>query len=162
MTIYAEIVGYLPNGGAIQKDFDYGCAPNTFAVYVYRITYTNSSGKVFEFSAKQVQDYCKKVGLNPVPELYYGSAALWYELYSGKTLEADMNLDDWRLEMLELLKELYTNQDCFMCNNKVPEEGLVYRIEDLGLKAYKLKSTRFLEYETKQLDKGNTNLEDNN
>ena len=159
MTIYAEIVGFLPSGNYIQKDFDYDCAPNTFEVYVYRITYTNPSGKVFEFSAKQVHNYCTKVGLNAVPELYYGSAALWYEIYSGKTLEADMPLDAWRAEMLSLLKDTYNNKDCFMCANKVPEEGIVYRIESLDLEAYKLKSTRFLEYETKQLDKGNIDIE---
>ena len=27
MTIYAEIVGFLPNGGYIQKGYDYGCIP---------------------------------------------------------------------------------------------------------------------------------------
>ena len=26
MTVYYEIVGFLPNGGYIQKGYDYGCA----------------------------------------------------------------------------------------------------------------------------------------
>ena len=159
MTIYAEIVGYLPNGGTIQKDFDYGCTPNTFEVYVYRITYTNPSGKVFEFSAKQVQQYCKKVGLNPVPELYYGRAIDLYEMLSDTTVDNNKDMEVWRSEFLKVLKEKYTNEPCYMCNNNVPEEGIVYRIEKLGLEAYKLKSPDFLEYETKQIDKGNIDIE---
>ena len=27
MTLYYEIVGFLPNGGYIQKNYDYGCVP---------------------------------------------------------------------------------------------------------------------------------------
>lgn len=55
MTAYYEIVGYLPNGGAIQKlggkAFDYGFEPpksveeykygENFGVQIYRLTYTN-------------------------------------------------------------------------------------------------------------------------
>ena len=78
LTVYAEIVGYMPNGQMIQKDYDYKCVYNPksfdyqkmtpkqmyharlFDIIVYRITYTNVDGKVFEFSTQQVKEFCKK------------------------------------------------------------------------------------------------------
>jgi len=158
MTLYYEIVGFLPNGGAIQKDYDYGCEENKHAIYIYRITQTNVDGKVFEFSAKQVQDFCKKNGLNPVPELYYGYA---FELYSFQNLN-DPSLESWREEFLNYIKFQYNEKRCFMCKNTVPEEGVVVRIEGLDCEAYKQKSNAFYARETAELDKGESNIEDEN
>ena len=74
----------------IQKDYDYKCVYNPksfdyqkmtpkqmyharlFDIIVYRITYTNVDGKVFEFSTQQVKEFCKKYSLHSVKELYYG------------------------------------------------------------------------------------------
>lgn len=49
MTAYYEIVGFLPNGGYIQKNYDYGCMPpkegevytpeKHFKVRIYRVNY---------------------------------------------------------------------------------------------------------------------------
>ena len=44
----------------------------------------------------------------------------------------------------------------------VPEEGCVIRVEQENFEAYKQKSNRFYELETKQLDKGESNIEDEN
>lgn len=155
MTFYYEIVGFLPNGGSIQKGYDYGCEPTKHAVYIYRITQTNIKGKVFEFSAKQVQDFCKKNGLNAVPELYYGYA---------KDLNTNtmMIRDDFGDVFLYEIKKKYNEKDCYMCSTKQPEEGVVIRVEGLDFEAYKQKSTRFYELETKLLDKGESNIEDEN
>lgn len=49
-----------------------------------------------------------------------------------------------------------------MCINKVPEEGVVVRIEGNDFEAYKAKSERFYARETAQLDKGELNIEDEN
>ena len=149
MTFYYEIVGYLPNGGYIQKDFDYGCEVTKHAIYIYRITSTNVDGKVIEFSAKQVQDFCKQYGLNSVPELYYGYARDFYDYNSPE-------------ELLEIIKEQFNEKDCYICKNKVPEEGCVIRIDGLEFEAYKQKSERFYEKETVLLDKGESNIEDEN
>jgi hypothetical protein len=158
MTFYYEIVGFLPNGSKIQGNYDYGQEPGTFKIYIYRITYTNIDGKVFEFSAKQVQDFCRKNGLNAVPELYYGYAS---ELYPNLPIDYD-ELDIWRTNFLTCIKEEFNEKDCFMCKNKVPEEGCVVRVEGMEFEAYKAKSNAFYALETKLLDKGETNLEDEN
>lgn len=158
MTFYYEVVGYLPTGGLIQKDYDYGYEEGKFGIYIYRITYTNIYGKVFEFSAKQVQDFCNKHGLNAVPQLYYGYAR---DVVDSDGDKLSIN-DQWHDIFLEYLKKHYNDRNCFMCKNQVPEEGIVLRIEKLEFEAYKQKSNRFYERETKLLDKGESNIEDDN
>ena len=50
-----------------------------------------------------------------------------------------------------------------MCDESVPEEGVVIRKEKLiGCESYKVKSFRFLEWETKALDKGEVDVESEN
>ena len=154
MTFYYEIVGFLPNGGSIQKDYDYGCEPTKHAIYIYRITSTNVDGKVIEFSAKQVQDFCKKNGLNAVPELYYG--------YAKEFSDERMTKENWEVKFLDTIKQKYNEKDCFMCSTPQPEEGVVIRIEGNDFEAYKAKSERFYARETAQLDKGESNIEDEN
>jgi hypothetical protein len=154
LTFYFEIVGFMPNGDAIQKDFDYGCEAGKHKNYIYRITFTNPKGKVFELSAKQVQEYCKANGLLPVPQLYYG--------YAKDLLNVPYDERDFEEKFLARVKELYNEKDCYICANKVPEEGCVVRIEELGLECYKSKSEKFYLKESKDLDKGESNIEDEN
>lgn len=156
MTVYGEVAGFLVNGSYIQKGFDYGCEPNQHKLFIYRVTYTNPSGKVFEFSMKQVQDWCALNGLQAVPLLYYGYAK---DFYGALTVPS---IEQWREEFLAYVKSKYNEKDCYLCANKVPQEGCVLRIERLGLEAYKVKSTRFLEYETKNLDTGEIDIEEEN
>ena len=166
MTAYYEIVGYLPTGAMIQKDYDYGfIQPESpvayvhgihYGIFVYRLTYTNPDGKVFEFSAKQVQEWCKKNDLTPVFELFYGKAS---ELVP---LDKRFKIDAWKEKFLNTIKEKYNEHNCFICKNIVPEEGVVIRVEGLEFEAYKAKSNAFYERETKLLDKGESNIEDEN
>ena len=155
MTFYYEIVGYLPSGAGIQGKFDYGQEPGTFGVYIYRITSTNVDGKVIEFSAKQVQDFCKKNSLNAVPELYYGTVLNFDDMDYVSYNE----LPEFQNEFLKKVKSKYNEKDCYICSNKVPEEGCVIRIEGMEIEAYKQKSTAFYELETKMLDKGEVDIE---
>lgn len=153
-SIYYEIVGFMPDGSAIQKmkkPYDYGCKQGEFEIYIYRITYTSPDGKVFEFSTKQIQDWCNKMNLNAVPELYYGKAC---DLFEMEKWDSD--------EFLKRLGEKYLEKNCHMCNNKVPGEGIVVRVEKIDFEAYKFKSFAFKNAETKQLDKGVEDIEDNN
>lgn len=167
MTAYYEIVGFLPNGGYIQKNYDYGCIPPklendykpeiNFKVRIYRLTLTNVDGQVHEFSAREVQQWCKNNGLTPVTELYYGYA---------KDLYKDLNTSEhWYKNFLERLsndKNFYMEMDSPDCNNKVPHEGIVIKKENMVSTAAKLKAFKFLSGEQQQLDAGELNIEDNN
>lgn len=171
MTAYYEIVGYLPNGGAIQKlggkAFDYGFEPpqtskhlsitekreaidngdgsytlykygKNFGIQIYRLTYTNPDGRVYEFSARQVQQWCAKEGLKPVEEYYYGYA---------KDLYPDLDIaEHWNENFLQKLasdKNFFMECESPTCNNKVPHEGIVIKIENSLSEAYKLKCIKF-------------------
>ncbi len=163
LTTYYEIIGYLPNGSPIQKRYDYGCVPSVegepythekhFKVRIYRVTYTNVDGEVFEFSPKQVQQWCSKVGLIPVEECYYGRAK---DLYP----DIECNWNENFLERLSNDKNFYMELDSPHCINKVPHEGLVFRLEDNPNISLKLKCFRFLNKEQELLDKGESNIED--
>lgn len=167
MTLYYEIVGFLPNGGYIQKGFDYGCiAPKQgetyvhgvhFKVLIYRITQTNIDGQVHEFSAREVQQWCKFVGLNSVVEYYYGFAGNLYPDLKGS--------EHWNENFLQRLsddKDMYMECNSPSCANAVPHEGIVIKIENMKSEAFKLKCFRFLDKEGKALDKGESNIEDEN
>ena len=175
MTIYYEIVGYLPNGGWIQKNYDYGCEPPTsvtdpttgesvvqyrqgknFKVLVYRITLTNVDGQVHEFSAKEVQTWCKQRNILCAIEYYYGYA---FGLYPE--LEIDEHWSENFLQMLANDKSFNMEQDSPECNNKVPHEGLVIKIENMKSEAFKLKCFKFLGIEQDAALAGETNIEDN-
>lgn len=161
ISLYCEIVGYHPSGKMVQKDFDYGCEEKEHAVYVFRITHTDSFGVVREFSTQQVEDYCQKYMLDICPVFFKGKAVDFCGLPPhniDETTEEDL-LRDWREAFLNKAIEKYNEKDCFMCKNTVPEEGVVIRKEGEYFEAFKLKSLRFLAKETDDLDKGNAEEE---
>lgn len=167
MTVYYEIVRFLPNGDYIQKNYDYGCVPpkenetytpeRHFKVRVYRVTLTNVDGIVHEFSAREVQQWCKQVGLTPVTEYYYGYA---------KDLYPDLNLSEhWNENFMARLtndKNFNMEMNSPSCNNKVPHEGIVIKIENMKSEAFKLKCFKFINAEGASLDAGVSNIEDEN
>ena len=166
MTIYAEIVGYLPNGAYIQNEYDYGCIPpeapddyhegTHFKVAVYRITQTNVDGKVHEYSAREVQQFCEMHGIKAVNQFYYGTA---YNLYPHIINDEDYGEN--------FINELANDKEFFMemnspdCINQVPHEGIVIKKEDGIAHAWRLKTFAFMNREQKELDKGIENVEDN-
>ena len=166
MTIYYEIVGFLPTGRYIQKNYDYGCVPpkegesftheKHFKVRVYRITMTNVDGYVHEFSAKEVQEWCKANDLIPVTEYFYGYAK---DLYN---IPIDDNWTDTFWDTMANDKNFYMECNSPSCVNKVPHEGLVIKKEDMKSRAWKLKTFYFIRGESADLDAGVSNIEDEN
>lgn len=176
MTAYYEIVGYLPTGAYIQKNYDYGCVPpkegepytheKHFKVRIYRITITNVDGISHEFSAREVQQWCKQVGLTPVEEWYYGLAGdLYLDLRQDVNGEP-MYPEDWNQLFWEKLandKNFFMECNSPSCNNKVPHEGLVIKKEDMIPRAWKLKCWNFLsKVDQMELDNNISNIEDDN
>lgn len=164
MQVYAEIVGYLPSGGFIQKGYDYHCVQPTnneyiygknYKIMVYRVTLKNVDGVSHEFSAKEVQQWCKNVGLEPVIEYYYGYA---------RDLYPQLNEDeDWCNNFIECLgndERFYMEKYSPDCNNKVYHEGVVIKKEDGVPHAWKLKCFAFINKEQAELDSGDGNIED--
>ena len=153
ITLYGEAVGQLPTGAWIQKGYHYGTRPNEHGVYVYRITSTNSEGKVIEFSWPQIKEYCNKYGLKHVTEFYYGKAK---DYCPAIPLE-----QHWNQNFLAKLEaDFMRDRKCPLNSGDVWEEGIVVRVDGLfECPAYKLKNFAFLDKETKDLDKGVVDME---
>jgi hypothetical protein len=151
-TLYGEIVGYTADGAEIQKGYHYGCQPGTHRFLVYRATVTNPDGQVLELGWLQLKDFCAKYGLSMVPELWFGMAGEYLRPYCPP----DEHVGDWQDRLLKQLEMDFVNDGlCPFNNNEVPAEGIVVKVERLGeAESYKLKNFRFLEHETKMLDKG--------
>lgn len=156
-TLYGEILGYTPSGSPIQGKYDYGCQVGEHKFYVYKISVVNSDGKVIFLTDKQIEEYCEKVGLLYKDTfIYYGAAK---NLYPSM---GTANIENWRVNLLEFLEQDYNEKDCYMCANKVPEEGIIIRVENMeSYEAYKLKSKRFLLMESEEQEKEVANIEDN-
>ena len=152
ITLYGECVGFTKTGAYIQNDYDYGLEPGNFKLYIYRITQTNADGHVVEFTWPQIKEYCRKFNLNHVPEKYYGLA---------KDLFPDLDTTEhWHENFLNNLQDLFLEKNCVLCKNKVPAEGIVLRQDKtFDCEPFKLKSFRFLEKESKDLDKGIVDME---
>lgn len=157
-TLYGEALGYDRNGAYIQKDYDYGCDEYQMKLEVYRITHTTPDGLVTEFSYPEIKEFCEKVGLTPSHLFFYGKAWDFKDLKHSITSD-----EEWRRSFIEELENDYNNKKCFMCKNDVVEEGVVVRKESLfHCESYKLKSFDFLLHESKQLDKGESDIESEN
>jgi len=158
-SVYYELVGHTDGGKEIQKGYDYKCAPNTSEIYVYRMTSTNEDGDVIEMPWHQVKHRCEEMGFKTVPEIYYGNA---YELMDDRVHDEAYNQGESFSESFfgHLGREYVYDQDSYFCNNKVPEEGIVVRVErGNGIECFKYKSFKFLGHETKMLDKGEADVE---
>jgi hypothetical protein len=160
-TLYGEAIGYTKDGGFIQKGYDYGVTKGEFKLEVYRITVTNPDGLVTELSTPEIREFCKKTGLTASHQFFYGRAIDW--LQGQGVQDKDWTDTEWQETFIKTLEEVYNEKDCFMCKNAVPEEGVVVRKEGLfGFEAFKLKSFRFLEWESKDLDSGEGDIESEN
>ena len=157
VAVYGEIYGYTKSGKSIQKNYDYGCKKGEYKFMVYRITQTNVDGYTTEFTPTQIKTFCNSRGLKHSEYIkFFGELSTFLPMKEGEDLEI------WRIRLYDYLKELYTEKDCSLCVNKVPEEGIVLRIEDgkNEYNAFKLKSQRFILGEVAEQDKGETNIED--
>ncbi len=159
-TVYAEIVGYLGDGKFIQKGYTYGCNPNEYAVRVYRMTKTGPDGDVVEYSWPKLRQRCKEMNVKLVDEFYYGRLVDKYDI--GKPdLTNEEEVSAWRLLFLEKLTAEYLEKDIPGANGKkVPDEGIVIKIDSGGEEVYKLKSDKFFVHETKMFEQGEEDLED--
>jgi len=156
-TVYYEIVGYMPGTQTfIQKNYDYGCKPGDYKIAVYRITQTNEDGVVFEYGWAAMKERCVELGVPMVEEYYYGKASDWKHTYSSIT-----DLPAWRVEFMSLLKEHYLEKDAQdnLCK-KMPDEGIVLRVEAKEITVFKLKSERFFLNESASKDAGELDIEE--
>lgn len=146
--VYAELIGYTPDGKEIQKNYTYNIPVGNCELYIYRIAIVNSKGNLTDLSWKQVKEFCVKNGLKHVPELF--------------TTKASNLINNEGQAVKDLLDKRYFPeypQCVYLGDNDLSDEGVCMRIDSLIPQIYKAKSPKFLEHETSLLDKGEEDLE---
>lgn len=145
-VVYGEIIGWVPGTNTpIQKGYTYRLPEGVAHLYVYRVTTINEDGRVVDLSWPAVREFCEALGLRTVPELttVYGWVAT-EQFITENFLDVRL-ADGW-------LNALPTD------GSKV-DEGVCLRAEGITPLVVKAKSPEFLRYETKQLDKGEVDIE---
>ncbi len=158
-SVYYEIVGYLPNTQSfIQKNYAYGCKPGEYKIAVYRITKTGLDGNVVEYSWQAMKQRCQELNVPMVEEYYFGLANNKWVIDQNFTEEI------WRQEFIRALQHQYLEKSCFDCfdvkGKAIPDEGIVIRVEGLGIEVYKLKSEAFLLRENQMKDEEVIDIEE--
>lgn len=150
-TVYGEIVGWTPGGREIQKGYTYGLPKGQSEFYCYRVTHTNAAGYTIELTTPQVVEFCERLGIKTVPIISQ------YVSFVSEVVE------DFEAQRDAFVKYLETNYVDVKCkwNPGLPAEGVVLKLEGLNKsRALKLKSFEFLALESKNLDKGVPDLEE--
>jgi len=164
-TVYGEIIGYMPDSDKfVQKNYDYGYAEGESRFMPYR-TSTKEGSKSFEWKVEEVKDWTMKMlklhpelksVLIPIHILYHGTLK---DLYP----EIPVN-EHWHENVLAAMKadkkHFGMEQDEPLCKNKVPREGICIRIDEGScLQNFKLKCSKFLSKESKDIDAGEIDVE---
>lgn len=146
-VVYGELIGWTPEGAAIQKNYTYKVPHGTCDLYVYRVAFVNGQGKVVDLSWEQVKEFCRDSGLRYVPELWSGD-------------HAEFNVDEFIDK--RFISEGYTQAVPLEDNKNLVDEGVCVRVDGLAPYILKAKSPVFLQHETKMLDDEVIDLEEGN
>lgn len=165
MTIYGEIVGYLTGCQTmVQKSYDYGCQPGENKLMIYRITQkTDDTTK--EFNPLEVVSTTEKlISANKILEGRVMCLPILYHGRFGDLYPDVATSDHWNENILERMKTdteiLGMELDEPLCKTKVPREGVCIRIDDDEIpECFKLKCSKFLLKEQKEIDAGNVDME---
>lgn len=160
-AVYCEIIGKTYGGEAIQSGYTYGL--NLPEIYIYRISNINSQGIEVDLSYQQMKERAVQLGIKVCPEYFYGKLVDFIakhisfvkRTYLEYGLEAILNKIFFENGYKTPLLEQPSILDC-----SVVEEGFCIRIDKYPKpEIYKIKSKKFLEHETKMVDKEVVDIE---
>lgn len=149
-----EVLGAKP----IQKNYTYHLAEGECELYVYRVAFINNQGVLTDLSWDGVRQFCVNRGLKVTPELFRFSGD-WHKPWDDRDLECQIN---------GIMDQRYadTHPNCAAKDDPLPlsdkksvDEGVCLRQEGLNPVILKAKSPKFLEHETKLLDKDEVDME---
>lgn len=155
--VYGELIGWTPEGAALQKNYTYHLPPGEAELFVYRVAHINAQGYLSDLSWDGVKDFCRARGIKWVPEIG--------RLFLQSDCELDADVDE--LLDVQYINSYHNNEydDWFieqplpLSDRKSVDEGICLRQDGLVPVILKAKSPKFLEHETKLLDKGEVDLE---
>lgn len=139
--IYGEIVGWTGEK-PIQKGYTYKIPKWENELYIYRISIVNDDGVATDLSWSAILHFCEMTGLKAVPT---------FEIMTHEKFEASQFLDKIFSEMYPQALPLDPESPC--------DEWVCLRRESLLPYITKAKSPNFFEFESKQLDTWEEDIE---
>lgn len=139
--VFAEIVGWTPDGAEIQKNYTYGVPVGQTRVYVYRVAVVNDQGDLVDLPWRAVERFCEARGWLYTP-------VLWTGLYE------DFEPEEWMdMRFAESWTWDENQTPATLSHKSLPDEGVCVRA-DSGFTptVLKFKSPAFLRHESVLLD----------
>lgn len=156
--VYGEIFGYTESGQPIQKNYTYTHDVGQSSLAVYRISVVNEDGVAVDLPWDSVVAWCKSADVGHVAEMFRFYLSTYTELDTIEALVSGVGqlMDKKYCEM-----QLYKLKVAHLSPESPCDEGVCIRVDNgpvpLILKA---KSPLFLQHETKCLDKGEVDIEE--
>ena len=154
VMVYGELIGWLPDGTPIQRGYTYNLPKGQAALYIYRVTVAGADGTHYDLSDAAMREFAAQRGLKVVPLLASfsrdeGGFLLgdFLETLTDTTLSDE---DEWAF--IERSVPLSPDSPC--------DEGVVIRAEGITPKAAKFKFPMFYEHESRAMDKGEADIEE--
>lgn len=142
VIVYGELIGWLPDGAPIQRNYTYNVPKGEMRLYVYRVAVVTNDGHLYDLSWRGMEQFCAERGLDVVPLLWEG-------------VHSEFNPDDWT----DITYSKDFSQALPLSEGAPCDEGVVVRAEGIVPVALKAKSPKFLLHESKMLDTGEADLE---
>lgn len=149
--VYGELIGWTPEGAALQSKYTYNVPSPLAELYVYRVAVINPEGVVQDLTYDQVVGFCYERNLKVVPLLWRGKYA-------------DFKPEDWvdfpgHDELHNYYKDGYT-QAVPLAKDSPCDEGVVIRAEGVAPYTLKAKSATFVAHDNKVMEEGTLDMEE--
>ncbi len=150
--VFGEIIGWTPEGAAVQSKYTYDVPEKLADLYVYRVAIINPEGVVQDLPFNQVVGFCQQRGIKTVP-------LLWEGKYK------DFKPEDWvdfpgYPEMHNYKEDGYPNA-VPLSKDSPCDEGVVIRAEGpLSPYTLKCKSETFVRHDNKVTEEGTLDMEE--
>lgn len=150
--VFGELVGYTPEGAALQSKYTYDVPDKLAELYVYRVATINPEGVVHDLTFDQVAAFCRDRGIKCVP-------ILWRGKYK------DFKPEDWvdfpgHTEMHRYREDGYPTA-VPLAEDSPCDEGVVIRAEgSLSPYVLKCKSSTFVGHDNQNQEDGTLDMEE--
>lgn len=154
--VYGELIGWTPEGAALQSKYTYD-VPHTLAeLYVYRVAHINPEGIVTDLTYDQIVEFCRDRDLKVVPLLWRGK----YKDFQPYDWVDGVDSTGAKHETLHKYREDGYPQAVPLAKESACDEGVVIRAEGLAPYTLKCKSETFMEYDNKNVQEGTLDMEE--
>lgn len=149
--VYGELVGWTPEGAALQSKYTYDIPQGLAELYVYRVATINPEGFVVDLTYDQIAEFCRDRGLKVVPLLWRGKYKE-FDPYDWVDGPGHPELHKYREEGFTQAVPLSKDSPC--------DEGVVIRAEGIAPYTLKVKSEVFMAYDNKNMVEGILDMEE--